>query len=115
MGEVLGNAGAESSRGRTTSLGLFMSRPLTPALSPAGGEGVGRLAGDEIEGAEADAEIDGIATGANAGDDFAENSRPILEAAAIFAGPSKRAQEFVEQVAVAVFAIDELGPHVAGN
>ena len=94
MGEILGNAGAEFA-------GL--------------GEGRIGLEGDEIESAEAHADVDGVAAGANASDDFAEDAGAIFERAAIFSGAGEGAEEFVEEVAVAMFDIDEICANVRGD
>src|SRR5690606_7570988 len=45
--------------------------------------------------------------GADAGDDFAQEPRPVLERAAIGAGPRTGAQQLVSQVAVTVLDVDE--------
>jgi len=44
-----------------------------------------------------------------------QESRAVLEAAAVAAGPVDRAEEFVAQIAVAVLEIDECEPGTLGQ
>ena len=46
--------------------------------------------------------------GANPFDDFAQEARAVLQAAAISAGPVDRAQEFVAEIAVTMLDVDEI-------
>ena len=71
--------------------------------------------GDEVESAEADAEVDFVSAGADAGDDFAEEAGAIFEGAAVFAGAGVGAEEFVQEVAVAMFDVDEIGAGFGGE
>ena len=64
--------------------------------------------GDPVHGAEADADRQARRLGADAGDDFAEKARPVLETAAVAAGPVHGAEELVAEVAVAVLDVDEV-------
>lgn len=79
------------------------------------GEGGIGTEGDEIESAEADAEVDFVSARANAGDDFAQEARAVFEGAAVLAGASVGAEEFVEEVAVAMFDVDEIGAGFGGE
>ena len=71
--------------------------------------------GNFIEEAEAHAELDGVLIGADARDDFAEDAGAVLKAAAVFAGAGVCAEEFVEQVTVAVFEIYEISSDFPGD
>ena len=79
------------------------------------GEGGVGTEGDEIESAEADAEVDLVSAGANAGDDFAEEAGAVFERAAVRSGAGVGAEEFVQEVTVAMFDVDEIGAGFGGE
>ena len=65
-----------------------------------------------VKAAQAHAELDGIPTRADARDDVAQDARAVLEAAAELAGPRVRAEELVQQIAVAMLQVHEVRAHV---
>ncbi len=67
-----------------------------------------RLEGDEVEGAEANTDIEVGMVRPDAGHDLAKKARPIFEGAAIRSGAGEAAQELVAQVAVTVLDVHEL-------
>ena len=79
------------------------------------GEGRVGAEGHEVEGAEADGEVNGVAAGADGGDDVAEEAGAVLEGAAVGPGAGEGAEEFVEEVAVAVFDVHEVGADVPSD
>ena len=71
-----------------------------------------RLERNEIEGAEAHSQFDSISSGADAGDDFAKDAGAVFEGAAVFAGTGEGTQEFVKEISVAMFDVDEVSADV---
>ncbi len=63
---------------------------------------------DEIKRGKSHANFQPRRVGADAGDDLAQETGAILETAAVFAGAIDRAEEFVAEVAVAMFDIHEM-------
>ncbi len=68
-----------------------------------------------VEGAQAHAKIDLVAVSADAFDDLAQDAGAIGEGASVRAGPGESAQKFVQQIAVAMFDIDKIRPHLPGD
>src|SRR5690606_2902839 len=62
--------------------------------------------------AQANGDIDGIAVGADAVDDFAEETGAILKRPAVPARPFVSAEELVEEVAMAMLDVHEVGPGI---
>ena len=109
---VLHALAAEEAEGRRVALvaPLGLAAPFR-ALPP----------GHRVEGGEAHPDAQARGLGADALDDRAQEAGPVLEAAAVAAGPVVRREELVAQVAVAVLHVHELeagalgqhrGPHV---
>ena len=71
-----------------------------------------RLERHGVKGAQADADLDLVAVGADAFDDLAQNARAIFERSAEFPGPREGAEKFVQQIAVAMLDIDKVRANV---
>ena len=71
--------------------------------------------GHHVEQAQAHADVDGVAVGSDAGDDVAQNAGAVLERATELARTAVGAEEFVQEVAVAVLDVDEVGAAVTGH
>src|SRR5690348_18435892 len=94
MREVLGDAWARFSRLRSGGV---------------------RLKGREVKGAEPNGNLDGVTVGTNAGHDLAQDPGAIFERTAIGPGPREGAQKLMQQIAVTMLDIHEIGADVPGN
>ena len=78
-------------------------------------EGRIRTERDHVEQAQADTDIDRVTVGADAGDDVAQDAGAVLERAAELARTRVGAEEFMQEVAVAMLDVHEVGPAVPGH
>ena len=69
----------------------------------------------EVKSTEPHAELDPVAARPNASDDFAKDAGAVFKRAAVFAGPRVRPEKLVQQVAVTMFEVHEVGAHVPCN
>ncbi len=100
---------------------IFVRQELREILGHAGTEFAGfgefgiRLERDDVERAEAHAETELRGDGADCGGDFADEAGAVLERAAVLTRAGECAEEFMQQVAVAMLDVDEIGAAIGGD
>jgi hypothetical protein len=94
VGEIFRNAGTQLARLREAGI---------------------RPEGNEVESTKAHCQVDSISTGADGLDDVAKDAGSIFEGAAVFSWSDFSAEEFVQQVAVAMLNINKVRSDFRGD